>query len=403
MIQFIPYIQRTILKEKFESKLQLPIASRRVLFYSKNNTQRKIRKQTTTTSISKCFKAIFKEQYSKKNSKANYNLLCFLCPNTVIQRTILKEKFESKLQLYTVTDFADCIQRTILKEKFESKLQPSKYHYLHLLHSKNNTQRKIRKQTTTCVSGNSSCPTFKEQYSKKNSKANYNPSGVRIVSPSIQRTILKEKFESKLQPCLCAGVIVNIQRTILKEKFESKLQLFYSTCGWCVHSKNNTQRKIRKQTTTISDVVFAILPFKEQYSKKNSKANYNSSGVQWVAVNIQRTILKEKFESKLQLNDTDTNIQVDSKNNTQRKIRKQTTTVPVRRCHRTSFKEQYSKKNSKANYNLRWFDMNINSIQRTILKEKFVPKGCLRQKQTLSDLYRISHFYHKYFSGRIGL
>ena len=41
----------------------------------------------------------------------------------IIQRTILKENLESKLQLPSTSTRLNAIQRTILKENLESKLQ----------------------------------------------------------------------------------------------------------------------------------------------------------------------------------------------------------------------------------------------------------------------------------------
>ena len=108
---------------------------------------------------------------------------------------------------------------------------------------------------------------FKEQYSKNFLKANYNSTSLYSSYFIIQRTILKELFESKLQQHLGRRYFYRIQRTILKELFESKLQ-----------------------------------PKSQLYASKP----------------IQRTILKELFESKLQLLRWFGDLVFDSKNNTQR-------------------------------------------------------------------------------------
>ena len=116
-------IQRTILKELFESKLQHSIPTPTPTKNSKNNTQRTFWKQTTTSNLFFLLSKLFKEQYSKNFLKANYNISLKALRNIIIQRTILKELFESKLQLANIQSSVPCIQRTILKELFESKLQ----------------------------------------------------------------------------------------------------------------------------------------------------------------------------------------------------------------------------------------------------------------------------------------
>ena len=221
---WIEFIQRTILKELFESKLQQfgkacfrndhsKNNTQRTFWkqtttcpswfsacrHSKNNTQRTFWKQTTTAPISSLFRQSFKEQYSKNFLKANYNTAVVRLKGYTIQRTILKELFESKLQRLSNRASSFAIQRTILKELFESKLQRKASSIALAAYSKNNTQRTFWKQTTTAIFWRLEYDLFKEQYSKNFLKANYNRLARFYLDYIIQRTILKELFESKLQ------------------------------------------------------------------------------------------------------------------------------------------------------------------------------------------------------------
>ena len=191
---------------------------------------------------------------------------------------------------------------------------------------------------------------FKEQYSKNFLKANYNKGDVTVCPIFIQRTILKELFESKLQPLAGFCRVAEIQRTILKELFESKLQpicftlsvsLFkeqysknflkanYNYCLffiWIELFKEQYSKNFLKANYNYDAVVVESGSFKEQYSKNFLKANYNPIEAQLHLNKIQRTILKELFESKLQLIGVTSAQPVNSKNNTQRTFWKQTTT-----------------------------------------------------------------------------
>jgi len=66
--------------------------------------------------------------------------------------------------------------------------------------------------------------------------------------------------------------------------------------------------------------------FKELYPKKKSKANHNRRNCFTMTSLIQRTIPKEKIESKSQQGKKRTHCNFYSKNYTQRKNRKQITT-----------------------------------------------------------------------------
>ena len=242
----------------------------------KNITHRKTWKQTTTSESNSTKLGLLKEHYSQENLKANHNG----------RRSIPREV---------------PTERTLLKEKSESKSQPLPSSVCATRYWKNITQRKIWKQITTSRRRRPASSLLKEHYSKKNLKANHNITLRREMNDETERTLLKEKSESKSQ------------RTQFRATDRE-------------HWKNITQRKIWKQITTPFESVITRCRLKEHYSKKNLKANHNSPPPRSHWSKTERTLLKEKSESKSQHIRAPRLQCLYWKNITQRKIWKQITT-----------------------------------------------------------------------------
>ena len=65
---------------------------------------------------------------------------------------------------------------------------------------------------------------FKEQYSKNFLKANYNNDGVELVTQPFKEQYSKNFLKANYNSTYFVIIFGKIQRTILKELFESKLQ-----------------------------------------------------------------------------------------------------------------------------------------------------------------------------------
>ena len=84
----------------------------------------------------------------------------------------------------------------------------------------------------------------------------------------IQRTILKENLESKLQLGRVSKVDELIQRTILKENLESKLQLDTDTINLKKIQRTILKENLESKLQHSVKCTTLIALFKEQYLKK---------------------------------------------------------------------------------------------------------------------------------------